>query len=445
MKIAQFEATGIDKVEHFFELNDINSLSERELCCFLKACNISFILEGINRIQSTLICELKDSYVQQSQRYVTLNLESYLLPSLEENDEKKAQELTMEAFALYTNMSRLKDGEFKGRPKRTNYLYGIPIEDARYILPLGTKTNVCVAMAGDKLVQLFQLLTNPQYGELFTTILDQFKLYLPKRMFQLLMQQTIYTDKTLMDNFYQMYFDRIDAAENLILLDQFSELDMKVGFGAMTSTMKITPSEAIAKWGEEAPTKAKGVVKRVLSYGHTSIAEQARTTFGMMCSLVTYHQQLRHRITTNYRENLNVVLHDQQREVIIPETIRESNFCEEYKRLVERFRSFRKMVAEKYGTDKALPFLLNCDQIKLIISANARADISMLADRTCMNAQWEIRELAVKKVMILRKLSPELYEKALPSCVLGSCREGKMTCGQAGKMREKFLNLEQIK
>ena len=65
----------------------------------------------------------------------------------------------------------------------------------------------------------------------------------------------------------------------------------------------------------------------------------------------------------------------------------------------------------------------------------------MLADRTCQNAQWEIRELAVKKVLELRKLSAVLYEKALPSCVQGNCREGKMTCGQAAKVREMFARL----
>jgi len=45
----------------------------------LKTINISFVAEGIDRIQSTLICELKNSYVQQSQRYVTMGKNSYIL------------------------------------------------------------------------------------------------------------------------------------------------------------------------------------------------------------------------------------------------------------------------------------------------------------------------------------------------------------------------------
>ena len=219
---------------------------------------------------------------------------------------------------------------------------------------------------------------------------------------------------------------------------------MKVGFGSMTSTMKSAPSVLIEKWGAEAPKKAQGVTDRVLSYGHTSVAEQARTTFGMMCSLVTYHQQLRHRLSANMREPLTNLIDDVQRPVKLPPTIANSNFYKEYQALTVKLKKFRKHIAQVYGKDKAMQFLLNCDQVKVIVSANARADISMMADRTCMNAQWEIRELAVRKVMELRKLSSVLYEKALPSCVNGACREGKMTCGQAEKVRALFSQSEKL-
>ena len=38
----------------------------------------------------------------------------------------------------------------------------------------------------------------------------------------------------------------------------------------------------------------------------------------------------------------------------------------------------------------------------------------------------------------LRKLSDILYKTAVPSCVYGTCKEGKMTCGRAAEMREKY-------
>lgn len=441
MRIANFEATGVDRLVNWIELNNITHIEELSLKQVLKTVNVSFVLEEINRVQSTLICELRDSYVQQSQRYVTMSKNLYMLPELDHNDGKKATDLTDKAFNLYGRMSQLKADSFKGRPKPEHYLYGIPIEDARYILPLSTKTNVCVAMSGDKLIELFRLINNGKYGKIFSEVCENLVAHLPVSLVKLLPCCASEDYQEVVQEFYADDFSKISTEDNLILLECFNNLNMKVGFGALTSTLQEPPSRALKRWGQDAQVKAQGVVERVLGYGHDSIAEQARTTFGLMCSMVTYHQQLRHRLSENYREELFVLIRDKDREVKVPQTIKNSLFYQEYMELVDEYKSFRMFIAEKYGQDKALYFLLNCDQIKLIISTNARADISMLSDRTCMNAQWEIRELAIKKLIILRRLSSVLYEKALPSCVRGKCREGTLSCGQQFKVAEKFLSI----
>ncbi len=441
MRITNFELTGFGRVTAWIDRNKGITIDEVSLIQVLKTINISFVLEEIDRVQSTLICELKDSYVQQSQRYVTMSNGAYILPVLDHNDALKATELTEKAFDLYGRMSLLKEDGFKGRPKTEHYVHGIPIEDARYILPLSTKTNVCIAMSGDKLLDFFRLLNDKKYGTMFTGLCKELMSHLPAGLGNLLLgdNDSGARSSDSVRDFYVDYFSKINTENNLVLLECFSNLDMKVGFGALTSTLKETPSQAINKWGQDAPVKAQGVVERVLGYGHDSIAEQARTTFGMMCSMVTYHQQLRHRLPQNYREELFVLLQDKDRAPKVPETIKDSVFNQEFQALVDEFKTFRLFIVKKYGQEKALSFLLNCDQLKLISSSNARADISMLSDRTCMNAQWEIRELAIKKMMVLRTLSNVLYEKALPSCVRGQCREGKLTCGQQAKVRERFL------
>lgn len=439
LKLTNFEHTGLEKVEQWIEKNEIKQIDEKSFREILKTINISFILEAINRIQSTLICELKDSYVQQSQRYVTMDRDSYILPQLEPEDKKRSVDLTEKAFLLYEKMSELKEGDFKGRPKLENYVYGIPIEDARYILPLSTKTNICIAMTGDKLYDLFRLINNKKYFSIFDDLRKELYEHLPNNMLALLPK--VYDDnksKDLTKDFYSKDFDKIDQENNMVLLSHFNNLDLKVGLGALTSTQKRTPSETLKAWGDNSLEKAREVAKRVLGYGHESIAEQARTTFGMMCSMVTYHQQIRHRLSENHREDFLDLILDKQRPVIVPQTIKESIFYEEYMTLADEFKDFRIYVYEKYGQDKAFYFLLNCDQIKLIISTNARIDVSMLAERICMNAQWEIRELSTKKLQILKSSSDVLYEKALPSCVTGSCKEGKLTCGKQQEMRKKF-------
>ena len=442
MRVANFEDTGLKRLEAWLERNKGNStpVDELSLMEVLRTVSISFILEGIDRVQSTLICELKDSYVQQSQRYVALSQDAYNLPALDENDDREGQSLFARAFHLYGQMSALKEGGFQGRPKEEHYLYGIPIEDARYILPLAAKTNISVAIAGDKLFAFFRLLRDQAYGNTFADLVAALAEFLPAGLAALLPDDFDSRPRqALAEDFYSEYFTRINDRDNVVFFDSFQDLTLKAGLGALTSTSKDPPSVILEKWGPDHPEKARGVVERVLGYGHESIAEQARTTFGLMCSMVTYHQQLRHRLYQNYREDLVALIRDTERAVKIPDSIRRSVFCPEFQRLADEFKAFRAAVERKYGADKALPFLLNCDQIRLITTSNARADAMMLKERTCMNAQWEIRDLARKKLACLRKRSPVLYEKALPSCVYGKCREGNLSCGRQTEVRNWFL------
>lgn len=438
MRITNFEYTGLDKIELWITRNDINKITEYDLKECLKSTNISFVIEEIDRLQSTLICELKDSYVQQSQRYVTMREDSFILPGLDDKDGEEARNLIVKVFELYHKMSELKNENVKGRPKAENYLHGIPIEDARYILPLATKTNISVSMSGNKLVELFYLMNDKKYYNIFIDIKQELIKLLPNKLVSLLLSMTRDYDSKLIEDFYSEEFKNIDHDNNMILINTFSNLDLKAGLGAITSTQGNPPSKVLSSWGDAASEKAQGVTNRVLGYGHDSIAEQARTTFGMMCSLVTYHQQIRHRLSENHREELMNLITDIDRQVLIPENIRSSIYCEQFIELTQKFKTFRLYIAKKYGEDTALKFLLNCDQVKLIISTNARIDVKMLADRICLNAQWEIRELSTKKLQILRKLSQVLYVNALPSCVYGKCKEGKLTCGKQLTMREKF-------
>lgn len=439
MKIAKFEATGLLEVADALGKFPAVGLGEYDIRQLLKITNISFVLEEINRLQSMLICELKDSYVQQSQRYVRLDESGYTLPKLSRSDAKEADELIGELFSLYERMAERKAGDYKGRPQKEQYVHGIPIEDARYILPLAVKTNVYVAMSGDKLVDFYILCRDLRYQKLLMSVWEELERYLPPILSKALQSlQKHPQNAKLQELFYRQYFDRVSDTENMVLLAKFDDLDSKAALGALTSTHAIPPSELSYSWSATAKNPAAEITKRVMGYGHTSIAEQARVTVGMMCSLVTYHQQLRHRLTSNVREDLESLLEAVERPVKCPPSIAGSEFAAEYLQLAEKVREFRRKIGAKHGKQAALYFLLNCEQIKLLLGANARADAAMLSDRTCMNAQWEIRELAVKKVKLLRGLSKVLYENALPSCVKSVCREGKMSCGKASEVRAVF-------
>lgn len=449
MRISNFEQTGLNEISTWLNDND-SPISSSTLSNMLKMCNISFVLEGISRVQSTLICELGDSYVQQSQRYVTISEDSYVKPKFAQSDlEKVADELIQRAFNLYEKMTELKeDAKTKGRPKVEDYKYGIPIEDARYILPLAFKTNISVAMSGDKLINFFALLTDKYYYKIMADIQEELVKHIPSTILSLILAMYCgpvrlqSSDELMLKEFYEPYLGEITDVNNMILIDAFSNLDIKAGLGAITSTSGKAPSEVLKDWGADANDKATSIVKRVLGYGHSGISEQARTTFGMMCSLVTYHQQIRHRLPKMYSEDLESLTKNSYRRVIIPETIEKSKFITEFIEISVAFKLFRMSITSYEMDDKYnyLPnMLLNCEQIKMIISTNARIDCEMLSERTCLTAQSEILKLSRKKLDILRGLSPVLYEGALPPCVYGKCKEGPLTCGKSNEVKEYFL------
>lgn len=436
VQITNYEGTELVRAALFLETHPAAGKATVEK--LLKTCNVSFVLEGINRWQSTMICELKNSYVQQSQRYVTLDADGYVLPQLKEEDQQKAQELIGRAFELYQRMSVLKES-FKGRPKKEHYLYGIPVEDARYILPLAVKTNLSVAATGDKLLDWFHMMQRPLDKVMFADIQEALLQVLPEKLGQWLLEQTYtYEETGLVNQYYQDDLDRISAKDPVVLLHTFANPELKVGLGALTSTKGQPPSQVLQDWGDDAAEKAKGVTQRVLGYGHTSIAEQCRTTFGMMFSLVTYHQQVRHRLPSTFREPWLNILLEPERPPVIPQSVIDGGFEQEYRRLVQDMQRFQQRIAGHYTGGIWRYFLLNCQQVKIITSTNARMDCNMLQERICCNAQWEINQIAVAKLEKLRKLSDILYQYAVPSCVYGACKEGKMTCGRAEEMREKY-------
>ena len=125
MRITNFESPELHNVDLWLEENENKIINENILKEILKTVNIAFVAEGINRIQSTLLCELKDSYVQQSQRYVTMDESSYEIPLLNETDNIKAKELIEKAFRLYGKMSELRR-EFKEGRRREITNMGYP-------------------------------------------------------------------------------------------------------------------------------------------------------------------------------------------------------------------------------------------------------------------------------------------------------------------------------
>ena len=94
--------------------------------------------------------------------------------------------------------------------------------------------------------------------------------------------------------------------------------------------------------------------------------------------------------------------------------------------------------AEKKAIEDARYVLPNACTTKMIVTMNARSLMNFFKLRCCNRAQWEIRELAYRMLMLVKEVAPNVFRDAGPSCVRGNCSEGKMSCGMAKEMREKY-------
>ena len=97
--------------------------------------------------------------------------------------------------------------------------------------------------------------------------------------------------------------------------------------------------------------------------------------------------------------------------------------------------------AEKKAIEDARYVLPNACATKMVMTANARSLYNFFRLRCCNRAQWEIRELAEEMYRQVYAVAPPLFRKAGPSCTCGACSEGKMSCGNAHEVREKYARI----
>ena len=205
----------------------------------------------------------------------------------------------------------------------------------------------------------------------------------------------------------------------------------------------------------------------LINMGHESPLEHVSFTFAVEgISRACSHQLVRHRIASYSQQSQRYVKLDQF-EYIIPKEIEAIDEAKEvfinamkqdqeaYDKLVDilfekhynnlincgKNEKEAKRNAEKKAIEDARYVFPNACETKLVFTMNTRTLYNFLHHRCCERAQWEIRDLAIEMLRLLKEVAPILFKNSGPNCVKGPCPEGKMTCGEIVKIREKFKNL----
>lgn len=208
-------------------------------------------------------------------------------------------------------------------------------------------------------------------------------------------------------------------------------------------------------------------VSMLAKMGHMSPLEHVSFTFAIEgVSRVLTHQLVRHRIASYSQQSQRYVKLESFEYIIPPEIeanevakkifveamehdkeaylkIVDELYKKHYQEMLDKGYSEKKAAsqAEKISIEDARYVFPNACETKIVMTMNARTLLHFFAVRTCNRAQWEIREMAIEMLKLVKGIYPALFQKAGPGCVYGECPEGPMTCGEIVKVREKFRSM----
>ena len=132
------------------------------------------------------------------------------------------------------------------------------------------------------------------------------------------------------------------------------------------------------------------------------------------CSRVTTHQLVRHRAVSYDQESQRFSAATREG-VVIPPSVRSNEAA--YKAyddaLKTVYAAYEKMVAAGVPKEDARYILPSAIKTKLVMTLNARSLMHMVWQRTALQAQWEIRELATTLHGLARDATPELWTRII--------------------------------
>lgn len=416
-----------------------------------------------NRLQSLYLCEQRYSYSIQSQRYcrfdgplneVTIlnDLKKYLLSDYQ----KRLDDILIEIQDLYKEMTKIKEGH-ENVVKKTldDFEYGIPVEDARSILPMVFTANHIITMTGLEFFKLLNMMYNNRtlFKDLITQIDDYIHINTnidTLTFISVNKDKLSFVESVISDEEYRIRTEllghKCDHKSNVSLLDypEISPL-RKSGLGALTCTNTKHPVDINESKTDEQMAK---VTERVtFDTGHTSVSENCNINWCLNMTVAAYNQYVRHRHQKCYRVDFGQFGNLCYK---LPNTIKNSIFNNKASELMDKLFDFIEEISKNQHRNMKIDSLIKQlypmgYMMKVIVNSNLINEIHIGKKRNCNKAQREIQIISLDKYKIMKDIikSDKLISLVAPSCINGKCPEGKNTCGDNSKLKIFFKGDEQ--
>ncbi len=348
-----------------------------------------FSISEIPRLATLFLClpEYLD-HLQQSLRVVEVSEGNFYTPArLSKNSE--FNELLRDSSNFYHKMVNS----------------GVPREDARYILPLFTLTNI--STHGN--VREFSHLLLMSQDEFVPEVIKD----LIKEIFRQLKSQ-LFEDMGY--NFQRMSFfpsARLFYSDKGFVLNDFISRTNKpllLGSSNASFLTRDLLKKAILEENE----------------GAISILKHVHFEFSVPMSLASFHQAIRQRTWNHSVQSIFSAADSRNVKIMIPPKVEEMGFQLEFEKNFFKLMSFYWKAKKEIPKKEIIGIVPHALMISDFVHINAWNAIHGIGIRTCPKAQWEIRKKAWEMVAIINSICPALGNWLGPRCLsYGDCPEGK--------------------
>jgi len=355
-----------------------------------------FSIKDLPRAVTFQLCLLEYLvHLQQSFRRTTASRGFYLPEVIKKSEYvEKTKEILSQSFRLYNEMQR----------------GGIPGEDARFLLPLYTKTNI---QTGGDARELCHLRAMSQ-DEMVPSVVHQ--------VVEEMISKAGELAPSLFKNFGFNY-ERLAWRPAAQLYSKDNGL-----FRWVSNTVTLISSNAQVM----SELVSEEMIDRAIkerNEADLSVLKHIDFEFVVPISLVSLHQLIRQRTLHLAVESIYRAV--ERNEIVVPPSIIRSPtffslYQEQYRGMMAHYQDLLKAGIPPQEAIGVIPHSLKTWAMIRVDGWNV---IHFIGKRTCIAAQWEIREIAEQIASIIIREFPALGKWAAPQCITyGECPE-KGDCG----------------
>ena len=323
---------------------------------------------------------------------------------------------------------------------------GIPLEDARYILPYSYHSNIIMGVDAHTLKDMIIKFTKTKYskiGELnqFGTLLYD----IAKENVPYIIDEIDNVPNDAVDA-VDSYLDKLIDSRNYKILDKprllsySSNVDDTILLSAIMRRYQFDKERAIKVYKElsEKPEFKQELMRKIAFESDKLELSQVSFEFQIPLSFAILTHLTRHRTHHIMIPDFSPVVDLCQYKT--PPKIKalcNNEFNEIFARNIEMYNHFK----EDYQIrdEDLIGFTLSGNMVNVLTNMDGKTVEHILSLRECTKSQWETREMARGLHDEIRKLDgAECFSSVLgPSCeTLGICKEGKESCGKVLKLNK---------